>query len=1044
MRFLMMKLFHQILFVLCLVLSSQVLANQTFIEKGNDAFKRGHFELAIQHWAKARTQLSPENNSEDYVDISVDLAEAYRHLGRLGEALRVLKPAHFLAKPRNDLILRAKVLVPLADIYFAMRDLTHKDVERIIKAKNLEDFLENFQKETSLSIRKILLKQTKDSLKETDIDWIIKPENLQILQERFPREISLSTRVLILRKAKRLLEDANKLLPEKGEDLLRAKILNKQGNVFSALAEENMKVAKKNSFEAKEKSAQAKKLEELSKKQQENSKKLRELGEEEWADEFKNDATARKHKSSLLKEEAKQFDEKANEQFDEAQQKSEQALSSYQKSVKLAIHAGNCELSAKVNMNIIQHAVQFEKYGTLKNELSLKTKTLLQKIKTCSALGSHEQAYALINLAKLMRDAFEEQSFSDKKRAYQYAYNALIEARKIAHHQKNNLALAYAEFYLAQLYAEQKSDNYKYAIKLTEDAIHRIQSYPILYKKETHIGSFVSKRFQVYVSSPDDHSPEECRKMCQGEYQSFVQNPLSKKCQGDCKALPPLFTEGYHPDLLFRLKRQLGDFLKRQGQVEKAKQSYLEAIEYLQQLRESYRCGTSYFGETAEEFLGKVADFLLQSAKTAKSLRNRKDFLKTAINTIELLKKTELQNYFQDICVTKTPKAFLDNHLPPNTAIFYPILFKDKNCRQDDHENCQVRLELLLFFGDDDIVQIDRKIKANDLKITAQNFRDKIASKTDQDKRYWEKTNLPQIQKERMSLSYDYRPDAKKLYTWFIEPIKKELKDVNTLIIVLPDELLDIPFAAFYNGKKFLVEEYALAFIPSRQLTEPKKISRDNIYALLSGLKQCDKKRNKLCNDEMSELKHAIKELDAVADILDDTATNSITKLSEERFTIPEVESELNSTYYSIIHFTTHGQFQPDPNQTFLLTYDDALRINRLEKLLKNIAFRDKPVELLTLSACQSAKGGERGLAGVAIKTGVRSAFATLWLINDEFARNFVTDFYASLFEKNQTLSKAQILRNIHKIVIHGEKEKYDSKTDPYYWAPFILIGNWL
>lgn len=87
------------------------------------------------------------------------------------------------------------------------------------------------------------------------------------------------------------------------------------------------------------------------------------------------------------------------------------------------------------------------------------------------------------------------------------------------------------------------------------------------------------------------------------------------------------------------------------------------------------------------------------------------------------------------------------------------------------------------------------------------------------------------------------------------------------------------------------------------------------------------------------------------------------------------------------MHIASHGQFSGDSNQTFLLAYNEKLSIDRLEELMGLSQYRKQPVELLTLSACQTAAGDDRaalGLAGIAIKAGARSALASLWFVSDE------------------------------------------------------------
>jgi CHAT domain-containing protein len=114
--------------------------------------------------------------------------------------------------------------------------------------------------------------------------------------------------------------------------------------------------------------------------------------------------------------------------------------------------------------------------------------------------------------------------------------------------------------------------------------------------------------------------------------------------------------------------------------------------------------------------------------------------------------------------------------------------------------------------------------------------------------------------------------------------------------------------------------------------------------------------------------------------------------------------------------------------------------MNRLEQTIGLRRFQEESLELLVLSACQTAAGDDRaalGLAGIALKAGARSALATLWFINDEATSVLVSEFYRQLQDTN--ITKAQALQNAQLMLV-GEK-RYEH---PSLWAPFLLIGNWL
>jgi CHAT domain-containing protein len=114
--------------------------------------------------------------------------------------------------------------------------------------------------------------------------------------------------------------------------------------------------------------------------------------------------------------------------------------------------------------------------------------------------------------------------------------------------------------------------------------------------------------------------------------------------------------------------------------------------------------------------------------------------------------------------------------------------------------------------------------------------------------------------------------------------------------------------------------------------------------------------------------------------------------------------------------------------------------MDTLQGYMASTTYREQPVELLTLSACQTAVGDDKaalGLGGVAVKAGARSALATLWYINDQSSSILVTDFYEDL--KKPGVSKARALQQAQLKLL--KDRRYDH---PSYWSPFLLIGNWL
>lgn len=157
--------------------------------------------------------------------------------------------------------------------------------------------------------------------------------------------------------------------------------------------------------------------------------------------------------------------------------------------------------------------------------------------------------------------------------------------------------------------------------------------------------------------------------------------------------------------------------------------------------------------------------------------------------------------------------------------------------------------------------------------------------------------------------------------------------------------------------------------------------------------------------------------------------------LQKDRFS-----KELKEKAYKVIHIASHGFFGGAPEQNFIMTYDSILNMNQLEALIRPKQFAESPVELVTLSACQTAEGDDRsplGLSGVALKSGARSALGSLWPVSDHAAQELLPIFYH--FLENDSVSKAEALQKAQLMLMQDERFQH-----PYYWASFILIGNWL
>ena len=166
--------------------------------------------------------------------------------------------------------------------------------------------------------------------------------------------------------------------------------------------------------------------------------------------------------------------------------------------------------------------------------------------------------------------------------------------------------------------------------------------------------------------------------------------------------------------------------------------------------------------------------------------------------------------------------------------------------------------------------------------------------------------------------------------------------------------------------------------------------------------------------------------------------------LENEAFRQEMIREQLKASAFDVVHLATHGNFSSNPDQTFLLDWDSRISANDIDTLFHvDDPSRERAIELLVLSACETATGDKRaalGLAGIAIRADVRSTLATLWQVNDTSTAEFMIRFYQQL--SSGRLTKAEALRNVQLAFLKNYPDTDYNR--PFHWAPFTLVGNWL
>ncbi|MDP8965282.1 MAG: CHAT domain-containing protein [Cyanobacteriota bacterium] len=430
--------------------------------------------------------------------------------------------------------------------------------------------------------------------------------------------------------------------------------------------------------------------------------------------------------------------------------------------------------------------------------------------------------------------------------------------------------------------------------------------------------------------------------------------------------------------------------------------AYKEAINTLSSLRNDL-VATNLdlqfsFRESVEPVYRQLVGLLLQPPldlplTKGESGEVSQENLQQARQVIESLQLAELDNFFQEACLTARPQQI--DQVDPKAAVIYPIILPD-------------RLEVILSLPNQPLRHYATSIAQSDLESLLNKMRRSL---------------------RRTSLDQERLPLSQKVYDWLVRPAESELvaSGIKTLVFALDGSFKNVPMAALYDGQQYLVEEYSVALTPSLQLLEPRLLAREQIKVLVGGL---------------SEARQGFLALPGVESEVKQIESNIPTQvLLNQQFTSTALQDQIKAVPFPVVHLATHGQFSSNAENTFILAWDERINVKELGGLLQARAQNErKPIELLVLSACQTAAGDNRaalGLAGVAVRSGARSTLATLWSVDDRSTSSFMVEFYQGLAQSQVT--KVQALRDAQLALLKQPEFRH-----PYYWAPFVLVGNWL
>ncbi|MBN3897744.1 MAG: CHAT domain-containing protein [Nostoc sp. NOS(2021)] len=657
---------------------------------------------------------------------------------------------------------------------------------------------------------------------------------------------------------------------------------------------------------------------------------------------------------------------------------------------------------------------------------------------------------------------FNNKSAADYNQAREYFQNSI----KLAHNQKQPLAEMRGLLNLIQLGSQTNetkvigdetfNNAHEDALKLLEDLpdsatkVYAAIDLAYLQRHSQGISPFTYCQTQILSSDNEalnllQSSVLTSNNLQDNRLQSYANGALGHfwECRRDTKkalkytqtAIIAADKNLSAKDSLYLWEWQAGRILDKENHKEEAIASYQRAFETLEDIRQDIltaeRDVQFDFRDVVQPLYRTLARSRLDLLEVgAIANKQRAKELSQVVETIDALKLAELQNYFGNDCILSglNPKQ-VGELLEDNSAAF---------------KNTGFLSSIILDGKTGILLQLpNQTTKFKWIEDPNQEGTSKIVSSDRLQKKIAEfRTGLIRGEEE---VNYD-TTTAAQLYDWIIRPFAENIKPetVKTLVFIQDGFLRSVPMAALYDRQqqKYLVETYAVATTPSLRLTTPKVRDRSTQKALILGLTQ----QATIDGKSFDALFSVPEEVSAVESLFPNH-----TDLIDDNFVPETFKQKLEKTTYPIVHIASHAQFGIIPEDTFIVTgKNQKLTISQLENSLRNLNSKLDSVELLVLTACETAVGDDRstlGLAGVALQVGVKSAIASLWSVTDastaELVKTFYTNYRNAGMSIAEALQKAQIrMINAKKLPpSEGINIKYDN---PVYWAPMIAIGNWL
>ncbi|MCH9639804.1 MAG: CHAT domain-containing protein, partial [Betaproteobacteria bacterium] len=525
-------------------------------------------------------------------------------------------------------------------------------------------------------------------------------------------------------------------------------------------------------------------------------------------------------------------------------------------------------------------------------------------------------------------------------------------------------------------------------------------------------------------------------------------------------------------DLLISHEWQVGRLYKSKGNRAEAIDNYRRAVSHVEAIRQDipvrYQDGKSSFNELLGPLYQQSIDLLLQEAASKENDKQKQKLLSKVRILLEQFKQDELEDFLQDRCINRNDTKFSLDQIEVGTAVLYPILLPD-------------RFEWLVGINNKlHQIQIFEFTDLEGNKHSGEGFFDQLNE------------GIPDFIKDLRG-GWDSPWSQfmfKGLYKSLFKPLQSLLTvqdvEIETLVYI-PDgimRLLPLSMLQDEDKNEYLIERYAIVTVPGLSLLNARIDMPKQVKSLLVGLSvpsnemmrnlpqsmQASREQEKFNSQSCSLDKEnfqpvAVTRTSNNQHAVQDDSTRKLSELAEtyrlpcadhevteleiilseyqplkllnDEFKRDDFQKELRKNY-DIVHIASHAHFDNNYKDSFIMSYDKPLELDKFEDLL-GAQIQGNSINMISLSACVTAEGNDRaplGFSGVALKANVKTVLGTLWLVDDAATAKLMKTFYRKLIK--ESYSKANALQEAQKELIKSEKW-----SDAKYWAPFILIGHW-